>query len=148
MTTGSGTPRLPLPTLLTQARDIALDGLHRRLAEEGFEGIRFTHGSVFRHIDAEGTRLTTLAEHAGLTKQAIGELVTELEEHGYLERIADANDRRAKIIRLTELGRNAQSSAARILADVEEQWSLLLGADEVASLRRSLERVIADGRGA
>lgn len=149
MTTRSGPrerrqePRLPLPTLLTQARDIALEGLHRQLADEGFEGIRFVHGSVFRYIDAEGSRLTTLAERSGLTKQAIGELVGELEEHGYLERIADRADRRAKIIRLTDQGRTAQAAAARILTEVEERWSRLLGGDEVAALRRTLEQVIA-----
>ncbi|GAA2907423.1 MarR family winged helix-turn-helix transcriptional regulator [Nonomuraea rubra] len=143
MTTSSERRKLPLPTLLTQVRDIALEGLHRRLAEEGFEGIRYVHGSVFRHIDAEGSRLTTLAERSGLTKQAIGELVGDLEEHGYLERVADEGDRRAKIIRLTEQGRMAQAAAARILADVEQRWSRLLGEDVVAVLRRALEQVIA-----
>ncbi|MGW3344884.1 MarR family winged helix-turn-helix transcriptional regulator [Nonomuraea rubra] len=143
MTTPSERRKLPLPTLLTQVRDIALEGLHRQLAEEGFEGIRYVHGSVFRHIDAEGSRLTTLAERAGLTKQAIGELVGDLEEHGYLERVADEGDRRAKIIRLTEQGRMAQAAAARILADVEQRWSRLLGEDVVAVLRRALEQVIA-----
>ncbi len=149
MTTRSGTPerqdepKLPLPTLLTQARGIALEGLHQQLADEGFEGIRFAHGSVFRYIDAEGTRLTTLAERSGLTKQAISELVGELEDHGYLERITDKADRRAKIIRLTDQGRTAQGAAARILADVEQQWSRLLGRDQVTMLRRALEQVIA-----
>ncbi|GGV19880.1 hypothetical protein GCM10010182_47070 [Actinomadura cremea] len=149
MTTRSGArdrrhePKLPLPTLLTQARDIALEGLHRQLADEGFEGIRFVHGSVFRYIDAEGSRLTTLAERSGLTKQAIGELVGELEDHGYLERIVDEADRRAKIIRLTDQGRTAQAAAARILADVEQQWSRLLGSEQVTMLRRTLEQVIA-----
>lgn len=149
MTTRSGTgerrhePKLPLPTLLTQVRDIALEGLHRRLADEGFEGIRYVHGSVFRNIDTEGSRLTTLAERSGLTKQAIGELVSDLEEHGYLERVADEADRRAKIIRLTDQGRMAQAAAARILTDVERRWSRLLGRDQVTMLRRALEQVIA-----
>ncbi|MEV0196744.1 MarR family winged helix-turn-helix transcriptional regulator [Nonomuraea sp. NPDC050691] len=149
MTTRSGAgerrqePKVPLPALLTQVRDIALEGLHRQLADEGFEGIRYVHGSVFRYIDAEGSRLTTLAERSGLTKQAIGELVGELENHGYLERIADDADRRAKIIRLTDQGRMAQAAAARILADVEQRWSRLLGRDQVAMLRRALEQVIA-----
>lgn len=136
-------PKAPLPALLTQARDIALKGLHQRLADEGFEGIRYVHGSVFRHIEAEGSRLTTLAERSGLTKQAIGELVGELEEHGYLERVADPGDRRAKIIRLTDQGRTAQLAAARILADLEQRWSRHLGGDQVTMLRRALEKVIA-----
>lgn len=136
-------PKLPLPTLLTQVRDIALEGLHRQLAEEGFEGIRFVHGSVFRHIDAEGSRLTTLAERSGLTKQAISELVDDLQDHGYLERVVDAADRRAKIIRLTGQGKKAQAAAGRILADTEQRWSRILGREQVAALRQALEQVVA-----
>ncbi|GAA4201892.1 MarR family winged helix-turn-helix transcriptional regulator [Actinocatenispora rupis] len=147
MTTRSGPrkrqPTVPLPALLTQVRDIAMGGLHQRLADEGFDGIRYVHGSVFRFIDDEGSRLTTLAERSGLTKQAISELVGELEDHGYVERIVDKADRRAKIIRLTDQGRLAQSAAARILADVERRWSRLLGKDDVAVLRRALEQVVA-----
>ena len=143
MKPSSGPPKLPLPTLLTQVRDIALEGLHRQLAEEGFEGIRFVHGSVFRTIDPEGSRLTTLAERSGLTKQAISELVDDLQDHGYLERVSDESDRRAKIIRLTDQGRKAQAAAGRILADVERRWSRIIGKDEVTVLRRELEQVIA-----
>ncbi|WP_327586436.1 MarR family winged helix-turn-helix transcriptional regulator [Nonomuraea sp. NBC_00507] len=140
-------PNVPLPTLLTQAKDIALGRLHQRLADEGFEGIRYVHGSVFRFIDAEGSRLTTLAERSGLTKQAISELVGELEDQGYVERVPDAGDRRAKIIRLTDQGTMAQVAAARILADIEQRWSRHLGADQVTVLRRALEEVIALERG-
>jgi hypothetical protein len=67
----------------------------------------------------------------------------ELEDHGSLERVTDKADRRAKIIRLTDQGRTAQRAAARILADVEQQWSRLLGRDQVTMLRRALEQVIA-----
>ncbi|MER5419007.1 MarR family winged helix-turn-helix transcriptional regulator [Streptosporangium roseum] len=149
MTTRSGAqerqqqPKPPLHALLTRARDIALEGLHRQLADEGFEGIRYVHGSVFRYIDPEGSRLTALAERSGLTKQALGELVGDLEDHGYLERIADEADRRAKIIRLTGQGRMAQAAAARILADVEQRWSRLIGRDQVAMMRRTLEQIVA-----
>ncbi|MFI0444263.1 MarR family winged helix-turn-helix transcriptional regulator [Actinomadura sp. 6N118] len=134
---------MPLPTLLTQAKDIALERLHQRLADEGFEGVRYVHGSVFRFIDPEGSRLTTLAERSRLTKQAIAELVGELEDHGYVERVADAGDRRAKIIRLTDQGKMAQVAAARILTDIEQRWALHLGGDQVTLLRRALEEVIA-----
>jgi len=143
MTKRTAAPKLPLPALLTQVRDIALGGLHRQLADEGFEGIRYVHGSVFRNIDAEGARLTTLAERAGLTKQAISELVDELEDHGYLERVVDTADRRAKIIRLTDQGRTAQAAAGRILAGLEQRWARLLGRDQVTMLRHALEQVVA-----
>ena len=141
--TGQGTPRAPLPALLTLVRDIALGELHDQLAEEGFDRVRAVHGSVFRTIDPEGSRLTTLAERAGLTKQAMSELVADLEGNGYLERVPDEADRRAKIIRLTPRGAAAQAAAARILADVERRWSRDLGAQTVAVLRDALERVVA-----
>lgn len=134
---------VPLPTLLTQAKDITIELLHRQLGEEGFEGIRYRHGSVFRFIDADGSRLTALAERSGLTKQAIGEVVDELERLGYVERTADPDDRRAKIIRLTERGRKGQVAAARILGDIEQQWARHLGRDLIAMLRRTLEEIIS-----
>lgn len=133
----------PLTLLLTKVRDIVLSGLHEQLAEEGFKGIRYVHGSVFRNIDPEGSRLTTLAERAGLTKQAIGELVVDLEDHGYLERVVDETDRRAKIIRLTDEGRAAQTAAGRILGDTERRWARALGGNRFAELREGLEQVIA-----
>lgn len=133
---------VPLPTLLTRAKDIAVDKLHQRLAEEGFAGIRYVHGSVFRFIDAEGSRLTMLAERSGLTKQAIGELVTELQRQGYVERVADPGDQRAKIIRLTEQGRMAQAAAGRILNDTERRWSQSLGEDRITTLRSILAEVV------
>lgn len=141
---GEGGPiAVPLPTLLVRARDITVELLHRRLGEEGFEGIRYRHGSVFRFIDAQGSRLTVLAERSGLTKQAIGEVVDELERLGYVERTADPNDRRAKIIRLTERGAQGQVAAARILVDIEQQWARRLGRERIDLLRQTLEEIIA-----
>jgi len=133
----------PLPALLTRAKDITIELLHRRLGEEGFEGIRYRHGSVFRFIDPKGSRLTVLAERSGLTKQAIGEVVDELERLGYVERVADPNDRRAKIIRLTRRGVAGQVAAARILGDIEQRWARHLGQDRITMLRRTVEEIIA-----
>ena len=146
MTTRSGTrdeSARPLPALLTQARDITTSLLHRRLAEEGFEGVRYRHGSVFRFIDPEGSRLTALAERSGLSKQAIGGLVDELARLDYVERTADPVDGRAKIIRLTERGVQAQVAADRILRDIERRWVRHFGRAEIAELRRTLEELIA-----
>lgn len=149
MTTPSGKrgeedeSNMPLPTLLSQAKDITIELLHRRLGEEGFEGIRYRHGSVFRFIDEDGSRLTVLAERSGLTKQAIGEVVDELARHGYVERTADPDDRRAKIIQLTERGRKGQVAAARILRDIEHRWARHFGLDRITTLRRTLEEIIA-----
>src|SRR5215213_7676799 len=97
----------PLAPLLGQLKELGMDELHRRLHERGYAEIRPGHGCVFRFIDDDGTRLTELAERSGLTKQAVGEVVADLEELGYVERVPDPADRRAKTIVLTRRGRDA-----------------------------------------
>jgi DNA-binding MarR family transcriptional regulator len=72
--------------------------LARVRAETGLP-IRAIHTTLFPHVDLGGTRLTTLAERVGVTKQAAGELVEELVEMGVLERVADSTDGRARLIR-------------------------------------------------
>src|SRR6476619_676803 len=95
----------PIAALLNEVQVAAVRKLFARLQEEGFEHIREGHGCVFGFIDLEhGSRLTELAERAGLTKQAVGEAATELERLGYAERMPDPTDKRAKIIKLTPTG--------------------------------------------
>jgi DNA-binding MarR family transcriptional regulator len=135
--------RQPLPPLLGEVKDIALDELHRRLAEEGFDEVRPGHGCVFRFIDREGSRLTDLAHRSGFTKQAIGEFADDLEGLGYVERAPDPRDRRAKIIRLTDRGSDAQAAAMRIFADIEHRWAERYGEERIAQLREMLEEIVA-----
>ena len=75
--------------------------------------MREGHGCVFGFIDLDhGSRLTDLADRSGLTKQAVGEAVAELERKGYVERVPDPLDGRAKIIKLTRARRARPASPA------------------------------------
>lgn len=132
---------VPMPALLQQAKDRVLEQLHERLEGDGFGGIRFRHGSVFRFIDEAGSRLTDMAERSGLSKQAVGETIAELHGGGYVEGVPDPGDGRVKIIRLTQRGIEAKAAATRILKDVEDSWARLLGEDRVATLRQTLEDI-------
>jgi len=136
----------PLPALLGDVREIALGRLHGRLAEEGFPGLRYKHGCVFRFIDDEGSRLTDLAERSGLTKQGVAEAVGELVQLGYVERSEAPHDRRTKIIRLTERGQAGQRAAARVLAEIEQSWADRFGQNQVATFRRTMEQIIETSR--
>ncbi|MBF6174186.1 MarR family winged helix-turn-helix transcriptional regulator [Nocardia blacklockiae] len=142
-----GQPQRPLPALLDQVKVLTLTELHSRLAEEGFSAIQPRHGVVFRFIDDAGARLTDLAERSGVTKQSVGEAVAELEQLGFVERAADAVDRRVKIIRLTRRGRAARAASERILAEIETRRAHLVGAENLAALRHTLERIIAAEHG-
>jgi DNA-binding MarR family transcriptional regulator len=133
----------PLPALLTQVKQAALGKLFVRMAEAGFGDVREGHGCVFGFIDVEhGSRLTDLAERSRLTKQAVGEAVAELERKGYLERVPDPRDGRAKVIKLTERGHDAWLTSRRIFAEIEREWAEQLGAELLAGLREAAERIV------
>jgi DNA-binding MarR family transcriptional regulator len=122
--------------------------LARRVAATDFTDIRITHGCVFGNIDPDGSRLTDLAERAHMTKQSVGEVVSELGQLGYLERVPDPDDGRAKIIRLTERGRAAQARGRQIIDEIEQEWAERFGAERVALMRDALEAITADQLGA
>ena len=135
------TPR-PLPALLMEVKVAAVEKVFERLREKGFNDVREGHGCVFGFIDLEhGSRLTDLAERAGLTKQAVGEAVGELERLGYVERVPDPGDGRAKIIKLTARGTDACLSGRRIFAEIEREWAEQFGEELIAGLREAAERI-------
>jgi DNA-binding MarR family transcriptional regulator len=122
-----------------------------RVSDVVFEGaramdarIRPSHSTVFFHMEHEGIRLSRLAEKGQMTPQAMGELVDDLEEFGYLRRVPDPTDRRAKLIVFTEQGNAALREGYTIIDEVERRMAELLGKEGLADLHRMLGRIIAD----
>jgi DNA-binding MarR family transcriptional regulator len=133
---------LPLVGLLAEVKDAISDELYSRLHEMGHGGIRPAHGCVFGFIDrGGGVRLTALADRSGLTKQAVGEAVADLERLGYVERVPDPSDGRAKIIRLTERGGQAAAAAEEIFADIERRFAAEVGDERLEEFRDTLRRI-------
>ncbi len=116
--------------------------LHRRLAAAGYPEIRPAHGVVFQHLRAEGSRLTDLADRALMTKQSMGYLVDYLEDHGYLERVPDPADGRARVVRLTDRGWELTRVAEAIIARIEAVWAARLGGHRLDDLRDLLQDLI------
>ena len=111
----------------------------------GHDDVRPSHAAVFGNLDSEGTRLTHLAERAVMTPQAMGELVDDLARKGYVERIPDPTDRRAKLIRLTGAGEDAVQTAYEAIMDIEAELEASLGRTTLVRLRKTL-RTIAGAR--
>jgi DNA-binding MarR family transcriptional regulator len=111
------------------------------LAARGFEGMRPAHGSIGQHIADDGSRVTDLAALAQVSKPTVVYLVDDLERLGYVERRPDPSDGRAKLVCLTERGRRAQEEARNIVAEIERDWSELVGPRNFAALRAELERL-------
>jgi DNA-binding MarR family transcriptional regulator len=130
--------------LLSVAFDEFSAEVYRRVAAAGFEDIRPGHGCVFGNIEPGGSRLTDLAFRANMTKQSVGEVTSDLERRGYVERVPDPDDGRAKIIRLTARGHEAQAIGRQLIDEAEREWAERFGEDRVAALREALEAITAE----
>ena len=104
------------------------------------------HSAVFAQISLEGSRLTTLARGAGMSPQAMGELVDELVELGYVVRRPDPADGRAKLIVPTERGRDAIAAGRTSIEGLEERVTEILGERGHRELRRLLTRLLEEGQ--
>jgi DNA-binding MarR family transcriptional regulator len=105
------------------------------LAAAGFDDFTPAQAHVFQRIAADGSRLTELAERAGITKQSVGFLVDRLERSGYVERVPDPTDRRARLVRIADRGKRSVEASRTIVAEVEAEWTEHLGAERMARLR-------------
>jgi DNA-binding MarR family transcriptional regulator len=118
----------------------------RFLARINREGPRVTlrraHTSLLPHIDQQGTRLTELARRLGITKQAAGQLVSDLESMGSLERVADPQDGRAKLVRFTDLGLESIHHGLSVMRQIESELEAVLGKTKMRQLHQALLLVV------
>jgi DNA-binding MarR family transcriptional regulator len=127
--------------LLTEIRDDLVKDVQRRLADAGYSDVRASHDCVFRHLTPDGLRLRELAACSNLSPQAIGEHVDELEVLGYVERIPDPSDRRAKLITPTQRGAAFMRAAYGALEEIEREWAAAVGTEALVRLRDALAQV-------
>ncbi len=124
---------------------VPAQAIQRRIINElnaaGFEELRVPHMAVLQFPGPDGVRPGTLAERAGMSKQAMNQLLRSLEGMGYIVRSDAANEGRARIIRLTKRGRAAYSKIHAILREIEREWSSELGPKPFAQLKELLFRV-------
>jgi DNA-binding MarR family transcriptional regulator len=128
-----------LVVLLREAFVALNDRVIVRLAERGHAVVRSAHGNVFQYLDDTGTTVSQLAERAQMTKQAMAELVAHLETHGYVFRMPDPTDRRAKLVLPTDRGQEVVRIAQELVPELEMQIERVLGADRVRQLHADLD---------
>ncbi|WP_240741153.1 MarR family winged helix-turn-helix transcriptional regulator [Deinococcus sp. Arct2-2] len=120
---------------------LALEKLHA----QGHTVLSLAHTNLLPHLDTEGTRIVTLAERAGMTKQAAGQLVTELEAHGYVERQPDPVDGRATRVQFTAAGWRYLLDAQEVKRAIEDEYQTELGQLLWEQLNEALHRLLGDG---
>ena len=132
-----------LGRLLLEAHRALGAELVSTLEERGYPDARPGHVSIFLHIDRRsGTRLTELARRARITKQGMMLLVDDLEERGYVRRVPDPEDSRAKVVRLTAKGRRYVAEGRRVVTALEARALRELGDRRFETLRGALEELI------
>ena len=111
------------------------------LAAAGFDDFTPAQARVMQRIGPDGTRLTELAEAAQVTKQTASFLVDQLERAGYVRRVPDPTDARARLVQIAPRGEQVVALARRVEAEVEAEWTAHLGEEATAQLRAALERL-------
>src|SRR2546430_17183003 len=104
--------------LLTAFRSIDAE-IGRGLQDRGISDLRPSQAAALLLVDRAGTRLTELAHRAAITKQAMMQIVDELESLGCVRRLPDDADARAKVVRLTAKGLRHRAAARKSVQAVE-----------------------------
>src|SRR5688500_1582317 len=109
--------------------------VHRRLAVEGHPDLRPAHGFAFQRISTHGSATgVELAEHLGVTRQAAGQMIDELERLGYVVRRPDPTDARLRRVSLTDRGHEVLALSAALWEAQERDWAGIIGEDAMAAL--------------
>ncbi|MDQ0417168.1 DNA-binding MarR family transcriptional regulator [Croceifilum oryzae] len=132
-----------LVSLLSTSFQTLIDKLHERLSELGFHDIRPVHGYMIKYIALhDGATGIELADHLGITKQAVSKIVDYLEENDYIQRKPHPTDKRGKIVVLTERGRIVMEAKENILNEIEQHLIDNIGAKRLQMIKDDLASVI------
>ena len=147
-------PRSPVPAgdyelvfLLGLSYQLFIEEFSRRVAAAGYADLRPVHGYVFQALAADGATGSEVAERLGITKQAAGQMLDELEHRGYVRRQDHPRGGRRRLVVLTERGREHLRAAGAILRQLEAEWAAELGTGRMARLRGDLATLVATASG-
>ena len=115
----------------------ALEGF----SAEGHPHLQASHQAVLTHLSLTGSRLTDLAKRAAMSRQAMGQLVDEVEALGYVERVPDPTDRRAKLVRFTTKGCELMKAGTKVGMSIHQRYTGIIGERKMERLRTLLEEL-------
>jgi DNA-binding MarR family transcriptional regulator len=116
--------------------------LFAELGALGFRDVRPRHGAVTAYLTEEGVRLSRISELTGRNKQTLGAIVDELEELGYVAKVPDPDDRRARLIKPTERGLVLLRQARKVMDDMEERRARDMGVEAYRDFKQTLARLV------
>ena len=117
------------------------DRIFRAVQDAGFDDWTLAQVRVFQRLGPDGSRLTDLADQAQMSKQSAGVLVDQLERLGYVRRVPDPTDGRARLIVIEERGRRAAEVARATSTAILAEWTAFLGTRNFALLHQILDQL-------
>ena len=115
------------------------DQIYAGVVAAGYDDLNAAHVGLWRYPGLDGLRPSQLAEHVGITKQSVNDLLGHLEAHGYVQRVPDSADGRARVIRLTSKGKRLQETIYAEAGAAQLRIAEILGPRSFAQLHGSLE---------
>ena len=132
-----------IPALVQLLARSGAERLRGEFAAQDMGGLRPLHALLLVPLLGGGRHASDLAETLGVSRQAVAQVVTRLELDGYLTRIADPGDARAKLVCLTPRGRAALRTMRATALAVEDEWRQRLGAERLAGFRDTLTTLLS-----
>ncbi|KFL25377.1 hypothetical protein JP74_19520 [Devosia sp. 17-2-E-8] len=114
------------------------DRMRREMAARGFPWHMEARGDVLAHVGPNGLAQTVLAERMGLSKQAVQQLLDQLEGEGVIQRVPDPRDKRARRVELTGLGLFDLVERNAVKREIEDEYKAILGAELFTQMERAL----------
>ena len=134
------------PTVPALVNLVAASGaphLRAAFAAAGLDGIRPAQAVALIPLAAGGLHASDLADQLTVSRQAVAQGVAALERHGYVTRVPDPADARARIIELTPRGRQALRVMRSNALDLEKRWEQVLGERRLGELRETLRMLLS-----
>lgn len=112
------------------------------LRSRNYHDISPAHSKALRHLDFTVSRITEMAERAGMTKQGMGRLVRDLAKKGYLGLTVDPSDRRAQIVSFTDRGLELCQEAIEVFQKIEAEYTEVLGSTRMRQVKEALQMLL------
>jgi DNA-binding MarR family transcriptional regulator len=135
----SGEPSRYIGAMLRVVWQWVRDQMFAGVVAAGYDDLNAAHVGLWRYPGLDGLRPSQLADQVGITKQSVNDLLGHLERRGYLRRVPDSDDGRARVIRLTPRGRRLQETVYAEARAAQAQIAEILGPRRFAQLHSSLE---------
>lgn len=121
----------------------ATSALHERVRREAPEGFGMQHMLILKDLAVHGSlKQSDLATTLGISKGAVSQTLTVLEDRGFIERRRDESDARSQWIHMTDRARQFKSGMEKrmtgIFQDVFQDWT----DDDAARMQGMLDGII------